>query len=73
MQPMVEACEEDHDELPKLTLSKHNSSSLTSSVEDSDDDDDDDLEVVNHVVNKRKTLLQSCFIFIRIELYRYLK
>ncbi|XP_076937916.1 axial regulator YABBY 4-like [Bidens hawaiensis] len=51
-EPMVEACEEDHDELPKLTLSKHNSSSLTSSIEDDDDDDDGDLEVVNHVVNK---------------------
>ncbi|XP_076890425.1 axial regulator YABBY 4-like [Bidens hawaiensis] len=51
---MVEACGKDHDEeVPKLTLSKHNSSPVISSSSSSDEDnDDDDLEVVNHISNK---------------------
>ncbi|KAJ0666567.1 putative transcription factor C2C2-YABBY family [Helianthus annuus] len=46
-EPMVEAGGEE--DFSKLSLCKHSSSPLTSSVEN---DDDDDLEVVNHVVNK---------------------
>ncbi|MFS8028430.1 putative transcription factor C2C2-YABBY family [Helianthus anomalus] len=49
-EPMVEAGGEE--EFSKLSLSKHNSSPLTSSVEN---DDDDDLEVVNHVIRRLKT------------------
>ncbi|KAJ0631292.1 putative transcription factor C2C2-YABBY family [Helianthus annuus] len=49
-EPMVEAGGEE--DFSKLSLSKHSSSPLTSSVEN---DDDDDLEVVNHVIRRLKT------------------
>ena len=58
LQPLVDnnVCGED-EEVPNPPLSKHSSSPLISSSS-SDEVNDDDLEVVNHVVNKRKNLLK---------------
>lgn len=70
MQPKMEGCGED-DELPKLTLSKHCSSPLISSSSSVEDNDDEDVEGVTRVVNKRKTLLESCLLTSRIDLYMY--
>ncbi|PWA67318.1 YABBY protein [Artemisia annua] len=55
-EPMLEVSGENEEAPTQLPLSNHNSSSPLISSSSSDEDNDDDLELVNHIVNKRKQI-----------------